>query len=335
MSHSHTSINLALKDENDLDNDCIEDVVLSEVHVYKTFTPIEEGNYALSRFHFTTPHGSPLCNAQKPYTSDKQILKHKENEGLVNYDEDGDMIIPRFENDVERNIITIEHTLATPIKSVGTQVWQGSMLLCDFLIHNEKEFDGCIALELGGGVGLCSIVMARVAKRVFCTDIRDSLDVCESNKLRNHDIFKYATTDNEVMVIRELDFFHSSRILDDMDHDHKWTKEDKNDLKRLSVIMASDVIYDDALTDAFLDTVDKLLVLNPHSAMYISLEKRINFTLEALEIVSPAYDYFMNKLEVLTKKNPPSIKIEKLETNFPQYFKYERVKELELWKVYR
>ena len=32
-----------------------------------------------------------------------------------------------------------------------------------------NSFDGCIALELGAGVGLCSIVMSRVAKKVYCT----------------------------------------------------------------------------------------------------------------------------------------------------------------------
>ena len=37
------------------------------------------------------------------------------------------------------------------------------------IIYHFNRFDGCIALELGGGVGLCSIVMARVAKKVFCT----------------------------------------------------------------------------------------------------------------------------------------------------------------------
>ena len=32
-----------------------------------------------------------------------------------------------------------------------------------------SRFDGCSAVELGGGVGLCSIVLSRVARRVICT----------------------------------------------------------------------------------------------------------------------------------------------------------------------
>ncbi|CAB4030561.1 Hypothetical predicted protein [Paramuricea clavata] len=142
------------------------------------------------------------------------------------------------------------------------------------MIFDFDRFDGCIALELGGGVGLCSIVMARVAKRVFCTDIIDVLKICEANKLRNCDLFKYSTSDNAVMMVKELDFFHSLRVLDGMDLGHGWTKEDRGDLRRLSVIIASDVIYDDSLTDAFLKTMEKLFDLNPNAVLYISLEKR-------------------------------------------------------------
>ena len=44
------------------------------------------------------------------------------------------------------------------------------MLKTDFLKNMLiYRFDGCSALELGGGVGLCSIVLGRVAQRVLCT----------------------------------------------------------------------------------------------------------------------------------------------------------------------
>ena len=227
-----------------------------------------------------------------------------------------------------------EHTLATPISSVGTQVWRGSLLLCDFLVHNEKDFDGCIALELGGGVGLCSIVMARVAKKVYCTDVNDVLKICAANMMRNCDIFKYLSSDNAVVVVRELDFFQSSRVLDGMDSDSGWTKEDKSDLRKLSVIIASDVIYDDNLTDAFLETVERLFDLSRDVVLYISLEKRINFTLQALEVVSPAYDYFMTKVEKMSERCEPRMKVQRISTEFQQYFMYDKVKQLELWKIY-
>ena len=42
------------------------------------------------------------------------------------------------------------------------------------------RFNKCIALELGAGLGLCSIVLGRVAKKVFCTGM-----------LKNTSKFKY------------------------------------------------------------------------------------------------------------------------------------------------
>ena len=39
------------------------------------------------------------------------------------------------------------------------------------LMYLSLRFDRYTALELGAGLGLCSIVLGRVAKRVFCTGI--------------------------------------------------------------------------------------------------------------------------------------------------------------------
>ena len=49
------------------------------------------------------------------------------------------------------------------------KVWQGALLLCDFILEHQKEFVDATALELGGGVGLASVVMATIARKVICT----------------------------------------------------------------------------------------------------------------------------------------------------------------------
>ena len=57
---------------------------------------------------------------------------------------------------------------------------------------------------------------------------------------------------------------------------------------------------------------------------------RINFTVEDLAPASPAYEYFRSCME----KDYPSeggklqFAVQQLSTDFPQYFHYERVKEL-------
>ena len=49
------------------------------------------------------------------------------------------------------------------------QVWQGSLLLCDYIMDKPDVFADRIVLELGGGMGLSSITAGVMAKTVFCT----------------------------------------------------------------------------------------------------------------------------------------------------------------------
>ena len=61
------------------------------------------------------------------------------------------------------------------------QVWQGALLLADYILEQGEACAGCIALEVGAGTGLAGIVLARVAARVFLTDIeRCVLDNCQA-----------------------------------------------------------------------------------------------------------------------------------------------------------
>ncbi len=59
--------------------------------------------------------------------------------------------------------------MATRLEDVGLQVWQGCLLLCDFLLHQGAALQGKLLLELGGGLGLASIVASGLGARIFCT----------------------------------------------------------------------------------------------------------------------------------------------------------------------
>lgn len=58
-----------------------------------------------------------------------------------------------------------------------------------------------------------------------------------------------------------------------------------------------------------------------------SLEKRYVFTVADMDTVAPAYDHFVNQLANL------DIRIELLNTDFKQYFCYEKGKEMVLLKI--
>lgn len=91
------------------------------------------------------------------------------------------------------------------------------------------------------------------------------------------------------------------------------------------------VIYDDDITDAFVNTLQRFLEKPPSRNVYIALEKRYVFTIDDLSSGAPCYEYFLKRLDKL--RNIKGITFENIPTDFQQYFDYDRVKQLVLWKI--
>lgn len=88
------------------------------------------------------------------------------------------------------------------------------------------------------------------------------------------------------------------------------------------------MIYDDEITEAFAKTIEKILAVPLKRSVFVALEKRYVFTIADCDSVAPCYEYFVDclgRLKNVTKEQVP--------LDFPQYFEYDRVKELVLWKI--
>ncbi|MCI4385453.1 hypothetical protein PGIGA_G00050680 [Pangasianodon gigas] len=235
----------------------------------------------------------------------------------------------------EMDVIKIEHTMATLLEDVGKQIWRGAFLLSDFILSNPAAFRGATVLELGAGTGLASIVMASVAKTVYCTDVgEDLLRMCQRNvHLNQHYI---AASDECGVKVRQLDWT-ADDFLTDADSEFGWSEDEVSDLHdNTTVIIAADVCYDDDLTDALFRTLYRICRNLRHSSTaYISIEKRLNFTLRHMDVSCEAYDHFRRCLEQITELREKEMRftVSPVSCSFPQFFQYERVNQLELWKV--
>lgn len=90
------------------------------------------------------------------------------------------------------------------------------------------------------------------------------------------------------------------------------------------------VIYDDDITDALIRTILKLFKFSPRmQEMLIALEKRYVFVETAC---APMYEYFLKNFQ---REIAGVLKFTEVSTHFPQYFEYDRCKELVLISVTR
>ncbi|XP_069841504.1 methyltransferase-like protein 22 [Dendropsophus ebraccatus] len=231
------------------------------------------------------------------------------------------------------DVIKIEHTMATPLEDVGKQIWRGAFLLADYILWQQDLFRGCTALELGAGTGFTSIIMATVAKTVYCTDVgEDLLDMCKKNISLNKGLTKTA---GGQMKVKELDWL-KNQLCTDLEDPYSWTEDDIADLyDQTTVILAADVFYDDDLTDALFKTLYRLThALTRLCTIYLSIERRFNFTVRYMDITCDAYNYFRNCLNNFEKISDGKLKwtVTEIRPVFPQFFCYER-EHLELWKI--
>ncbi|XP_052536133.1 methyltransferase-like protein 22 isoform X1 [Tympanuchus pallidicinctus] len=232
------------------------------------------------------------------------------------------------------SVVKIEHTMATPLEDVGKQVWRAAFLLADYILFKREMFRSCTVLELGGGTGIASIIMGMIASRVYCTDVgEDLLAMCEKNVALNKHLMEPGGGE---IKVKELDWL-KDEFCTDPEALYSWSEEEIADLHdHCTVIMAADVFYDDDLTDAFFRTLYRVTHNLKHSCtVFLAIEKRLNFTLRQMDVTCEAYSHFRSTLNDLENLHDGKMKysVEPIKPDFCQFLTYERIEQLELWKI--
>ncbi|CAL7943605.1 unnamed protein product [Xylocopa violacea] len=238
------------------------------------------------------------------------MIKPECPDNILIHDNDDDIDIDRQ----QEGQLLIEHHISTELQNVGLQVWRGALLLADYILSNPDSFKDKIILELGAGVGLTSIVASFLAKEVICTDIdvNGILQLIHRNFKRN---LKYVRCKTDV---KELDFLNL-----------EWHVSYAKRINQATVILAADVIYDETITEGFVQTLVKLLNSRTLKTVYIALEKRYVFTTVNMDTTAPMYEEFLACIE----RKQLNWHIEYVKLDFPRYFSYNRVKQMILMKI--
>ncbi|KAF8945860.1 hypothetical protein BGZ47_001819 [Haplosporangium gracile] len=254
-------------DHDDEDQTHEDDTVLSEVHIHPDNGLVDRRT--ITSTFFLSRKGQPILNCQKDNSpdnsSDKSHLREQDD------DKDKDEKPDHWDYSVE-----IKHAMGTDLRGV--------------------------VLEIGAGTGLASIAtnILVAVDRLYCTDYdSDILQNCMANIDLN------CPADENVMT-RRLNWLMDDPMEPVEDNRKRdpfgWSSQEHRDWKdNGAFILAADVVYDDILTDALVDCLEKLLsepLPVSHSRHYIgrvaymTMEKRYNFSLDQLAVVAQAYEYF-------------------------------------------
>ncbi|VAI93416.1 methyltransferase-like protein 22 isoform X2 [Triticum aestivum] len=338
-----------------------EEQVMSEVHLG---CPPRFPGLFLSRFTFSSrpldppggDDGERSDGCELVASTSSSCERASGSPDAVAVDADGDLVLDRRTRRIgdrrrrsEDLVLTVQHGVTSSLRSVGLQVWKAAMLLTDFVLHKSftsSEFDGVTAMEIGAGTGLVGLAHARVARRIFITDRgTDILDNCLANVRLNSSMLKF---DEAKVLVRELDWKMSwpppvgTHDASDPSSIYFWSASEIKEAEQATLLFAADVIYSDDLTDLFFDTVRQLMSRGAKKVLYLTLEKRYNFSLDELDVVANGYKHFRSFFTVqdgcggqdnATLK--PGLVGEQIDlARVPQYIReYDRGKDPEMWKL--
>ena len=235
----------------------------------------------------------------------KKIIKEPQ------FDDDGDLIL----DNEDEEIIEIEHKIQTNLSEVGFQLWRGAFFMADFAIHHSEIFQNKTILEIGAGTGITSIVISKHChpKKVIVTDLDFLHDTLKNNLKRNN-----STAYAQVL---DLNNYEKTTI--------------SSELPSVEIVIGADIIYDNNITDSlfnFMKTFQNSSKRN--KIFYFTIDKRYVFTLDDLDTVAPAYEYFMAKLEKFAENSQEISINESYPNEIRQAFCYERSKDLVLLSIH-
>lgn len=171
-------------------------------------------------------------------------------------------------------------------------MWRGALLLCDLIVERGERLcaPGEVVVELGGGVGLPSLLAAAcVRRRVLLTDGHaGALRLARANVARNADVLR-----GEVRVRRRA-WGVADAPGGGADDEGAWSPADSASLARAGVFLAADVVYDARLTALFFDELSAAMRCG--DALFLSIELRVNFDAGALAPVATGYRALLERL---------------------------------------
>ncbi|KAK5580801.1 hypothetical protein RB653_000825 [Dictyostelium firmibasis] len=212
--------------------------------------------------------------------------------------------IEYFGVDVKLNVLD---SAATDFDLTGQVIWPSAQVLTQYIIKNQEEYKNKKILEVGSGVGVCGLFLARLGQPCTLSDNNEIvLDLLRLN-------VEESTADGYKCDCMKLDWGNQ----DDMDKCLLKSKEDYCDNGGFDMIIGSDIVYWKIGIIPLFKTVSHLLKFNDDSRFIICYQSRStqtdNYLLEQATLHGFQYEFkpidtFLDR-SLLTFKEESSISI--------------------------
>lgn len=169
------------------------------------------------------------------------------------------------------DVITLKESSAFISEgTTGLCSWQASKALCEFITNNPEEFHGKDILELGSGVGLSGIFMAKHCEpsMIILSDCHDSVvGTLKHNVELNFP--KGAKVDTDNPLVKCL-IDNGDSIVGVMDLDWSYINASNiNQLIEPDVLIGADIVYDPALFQPLFTAINYVFTLTNNQCKFV------------------------------------------------------------------
>lgn len=146
----------------------------------------------------------------------------------------------------------LRRDIGQTLESTGLTIWRAADILSEHIYANRKDFKNKEILELGGGLGLCGILLSRFCSRITISD-----------------------GDKKTIQLLQKNCSLNPWISDNISCKHLlWTCEVGVQLGMFDIVCGSDVIYEDGAVAPLFYTAKRHLRPNSDAYFLLSFTKR-------------------------------------------------------------
>lgn len=163
--------------------------------------------------------------------------------------------------DVRFEVLGLKRELGQTLDSTGLTIWRAADRLCEYMVAHQEAFRGRRVLELGCGLGVVAILLAKLQldnPQIVATDGDD-----KSMQLLQRNMHATGCADGALVPAELLWSTNPEELAPFLAR-----------FEPFDLVLAADVIYDDAQVAPLCSTAAALLLRSPEARFYLAFARR-------------------------------------------------------------